>query len=364
MSRSTLLDKLVIAKAITSAKDKAAFDWEESQHPRGKGGKFTTKGSGAASGSSASKGAKQHVGSGKRESTQSAGKKQTSSRMTAQNNRKLRDGIAAYKSKAEQETASYPEGSNERHYGEAALKTLSSSAQRPTAEETRQLQEKSLGNISDLLKPYAKKKYEQAVKAEPQITSDLLDVCDETGAEMFGLPFRLKSAATKNGGCRIEDKIQEDMAKAQEDGTPITYEQAADNLSDLVRYTQACTTDNMADQFEHTRRALESKGYKCLKVKNSWDSYSEERPYRGINTVFQAPDGTRFELQFHTAESLFRKEFQHGLYEEQRDPRTPESRKAELGRQMYGYASRMQKPKGVERIKLTTDSRRNLLWRK
>ena len=281
-----------------------------------------------------------------------------------QTNRNIKRSVEDYRGRAQKETASYPAGSKERGYAEKALKSLSSTAQRPTPEEAKALQEKRLGNISDQLKPYARQKFENAVKAEPQITSDLMDICDKTGAEMFGLPYRLKSAATdETGSCRIADKIAEDMEEAAAKGKPMTYEQAVDKLSDLVRYTQACTADSMAEQFEATRAELEAKGYKCVKVKNTWDTYSEDKPYRGLNTVFENPDGVRFELQFHTPESLFRKEFQNGLYEEQRDPRTPENRKAELGRQMHQYARGMQRPNGAERIRLATDARRDAEWR-
>ena len=133
-------------------------------------------------------------------------------------------------------------------------------------------------------------------------------------------------------------------------GKAIISEEATDGISDIVRYTVASTADTLTEDFEAFKSALEAKGYKPVKIKNTWDTFSKQNAYRGVNTVFMSPDGQKFELQFHTPESFDVKERQHGLYEEQRSPDTPAARKQELTDIMYGNAEHMTRPKGVERI--------------
>jgi hypothetical protein len=61
--------------------------------------------------------------------------------------------------------------------------------------------------------------------------------------------------------------------------------------------------------------ALYAKGYKKIRLKNSWGNKDS---YKGVNAVFETPNGYEFELQFHTKASLAAKEKAHKLYEEQR----------------------------------------------
>lgn len=260
-----------------------------------------------------------------------------------------REASAMCKEKAKQ----WPADSEEREIYERYEGIMSKpQAGRPTEAESKALTKKFLGNISSKLKPYAVEKYKKDLANEPKITNDLCDIADDIGTEMFGLEYRLKKASdSSDGGCRVAEKIAETMAKKRADGTYPTYEEAADNLSDLVRYTQACTTDNLVENFEKTQKALEEKGYKTVKVKNTWDSYSIQNAYRGVNCVFESPTGTRFELQFHTPESLVGKEVQHPQYEEQRKPETAQKRKDELGNIMYNNMSGLKRPRNIERIK-------------
>ena len=226
---------------------------------------------------------------------------------------------------------------------------------RPSEEDSKKLMEKNLKNISSQLKPYAQQKYRDILKDEHKITSDLCDISDEIGTGMFGLDFRMKSAGEKTVDgkkvCRIAEKIEENQREAQREGRNDSYENAVNSISDIVRYTQACTPDNLVDNAEKTMQELEKKGYKVVKVKNTWETFNEEKPYRGLNCVFESPNGTKFELQFHTAESLVAKEVQHGWYEESRTKGVNPSRKAELDKRMYENMASMTVPKDIGRIK-------------
>ena len=241
----------------------------------------------------------------------------------------------------------WPEGSEEREIYERYADSMSKpQAGRPTEAQSKAMTQKYLSNISSQLKPYAVDRYKKDLANEPAITKDMCDIADALGTEMFNLDYRLKKASdSSDGGCRIAEKIAEDMEKKG-----LSYEQATDKLSDMVRYTQACTGDNLVENFKKTRKMLERKGYEPVKIKNTWDSYDIENAYRGVNCVFKSPTGTKFELQFHTPESLVGKEVQHPQYEEQRKPTTPQKRKDELGQMMYKNMSGMKRPNNVERI--------------
>jgi len=275
------------------------------------------------------------------------------------------DTANACREKAKQ----YPVGSAERKAYEGWAKTMSEPLPgRPTPEDSAELKKKNLGDVSERLKPYAKERYKKDLENEPKITNDLCDIADSLGTGMFGLPYRMKGAGDKpvkdkdgnpimnpdgtvKTSCRIADKIAENQAEARKNGQDDSYEAATDRLSDLVRYTQACTPENLVDNAEATMKALEEKGYKPIKVKNTWESFSHDNPYRGVNCVFESPDGTKFELQFHTAESLVGKEVQHGWYEEARTPGVDPKRKAELEDRMYNNMASMTAPKDIGRIK-------------
>lgn len=269
--------------------------------------------------------------------------------------KKLRDANMIQADKCFEQASQYEEGSEERNilerYADILSKPLSG---RPTKQQSRELTKKFLGNISKQLKPYAVKRYKKDLKNEPQITSDLCDIAEMLGTSMYGLDYRLKKASdSSDGGCRIAEKIQENMDDARKNGDDDSYEAAVDSLSDMVRYTQACTRENFTRNFEATKSYLESKGYKPIKVKNTWNTYSEKRPYRGINCVFMSPTGTRFELQFHTPESLVAKELQHPWYEEVRNTTNPPpaNRKADLEKRMYKNMATLSAPDGIENIK-------------
>jgi hypothetical protein len=52
-----------------------------------------------------------------------------------------------------------------------------------------------------------------------------------------------------------------------------------------------------------------------LRVKNYWEA---DDPYQGINVAAIHPNGTKFELQFHTPQSVADKEKIHAIYEDYR----------------------------------------------
>lgn len=251
-----------------------------------------------------------------------------------------------------EEKNKYPKDSEtykilERHERELGLPN-NDPIQTPSKEDSEEKIRENLAKMSPKLKKYAQDRIKKDYKNEHQITSDLCDITRDLGTNMYGLDHRFKKPND-----RVAEKIEENIGDAIRDRTDPSYEAAVDRLSDIVRYTQACTTKNLVSNFEKTRDALEKKGYKCVKVKNTWQTFDKKKPYRGLNCVFESPTGTKFELQFHTPESLVAKEIQHPWYEEFRskNPEPTEERKEELANIMLRNMARMQAPDGIERVK-------------
>ena len=133
-------------------------------------------------------------------------------------------------------------------------------------------------------------------------------------------------------------------------GNPISYEEAAHQVRDIIRYTQAGTPETLTQNYLRPKEHLEAKGYKLVRVRNSWKTFTKNAPYRGVNTVFVSPDGIMFELQFHTAESLVTKEAEHPLYEICRNPNTTEEEKEALSEERYQMYVGMTEPDNIEEV--------------
>ena len=72
---------------------------------------------------------------------------------------------------------------------------------------------------------------------------------------------------------------------------------------------------------------LKAEGFELIKLKNLW----ADDQYKGINSQWRRPEtGLRFELQFHTPESLEAKELTHKAYERLRGPHASPAERREL----------------------------------
>lgn len=66
--------------------------------------------------------------------------------------------------------------------------------------------------------------------------------------------------------------------------------------------------------------------------------------------IFAAPDGTEFELQFHTAESIVTKEAEHPLKKTYRNSETSEEEKEALNEERYQMYAALTEPEHIEEI--------------
>lgn len=251
-----------------------------------------------------------------------------------------------------QEAGKLPENDEMRkEYEDFAIILRAPLPGRPSEEDSRQLTEQYLANISSQLQEEAVDYYRRCLAAEPAITSDLFDIAEQIGTEMYGVSYRLKSAGENaNGVCRIADKITRMLEAAEKAGSPISYKEATELVQDIVRYTQISTPDSLARNYTATRKTLEEKGYTFVTVNNTWSSYSMNAPYRGVNTKIQSPGGIIFELQFHTTESLVVKTVEHNIYELIRDPRVSDQEKVGYLKIRHEMYDRLTVPVDVDSI--------------
>lgn len=153
--------------------------------------------------------------------------------------------------------------------------------------------------------------------------------------ETYGLEYRIKS---KNSYLR---KIRSEY---KADGN--TYE-----VKDIIRYTLGTENpDNMVERMDAAIEELAEMGYNTIRVKNSWNN--PRNPYKGINTTVVAPNGQKFEVQYHTKESYELKEKMHKLYEDWRVIKDKTSEKAiSLNREMMQLSRSLKIPKNIEKVK-------------
>lgn len=183
----------------------------------------------------------------------------------------------------------------------------------------------------------AKDRVAKAKEAEPALTKMMQGCAAAAGGELVGLEYCVKGEGS------LTRKIKTEMG---ENGSNVNA--AVSRMRDVNRYTMQLGEDNFVSGFDSTMKTLQSQGHEVVRVKNTLKDPSA--PYRGVNTNIKAPDGSIWELQFHTAKSLEIKEVNHKLYETQRLDKTPAAKRAELGRQMAENAASIPSPAGIEKI--------------
>ena len=118
-----------------------------------------------------------------------------------------------------------------------------------------------------------------------------------------------------------------------------------------MRYTLG--TDNPKVFVERMSQAIDSfsrMGYNTVVVKNTW--IDSKNPYKGINTVVAAPNGLKFEVQYHTKESFEIKEKMHGPYEKTRVMKDKRSKEyLEIEDEMFNLSDSLTVPDNIEEVK-------------
>lgn len=141
---------------------------------------------------------------------------------------------------------------------------------------------------------------------EPEITDAVAGAVSRHGGDMHGLRYRLKT----------EESLARKLGTwAEKDGT--TALSKVGQINDAVRYTAILDEAAYAEGVTAIQDDLVRAGYK--QFDNQWKNYWKPgNPYKGYNAVFEDAAGFRFELQFHTAESMAAKGPSHILYQQAR----------------------------------------------
>ena len=190
----------------------------------------------------------------------------------------------------------------------------------------------------------AKSLFEKASLIESSITEDMKSFA-VNGSKLIGLEHSLKSIES------LSRKILSVHLMSLKTANVKTLESIATNeIADSVRYTLVCDEANYVEQVKQTIQGLIAKGYQLKVFRNTWHSNT----YKGVNTNFIAPDGTVFELQFHTDTSYAVKgEMTHTFYEIIRNSFTTKVQKDIAGEIREAYQKLITIPEGI--IGLTMD---------
>ncbi len=182
------------------------------------------------------------------------------------------------------------------------------------------------------------KAYNKLVVEEPAISKKMKDMAKDTNQTLKGYKFRLKTEQS------YSRKVKSDMLENN-----ISEKQAIKDMNDVIRYTLVSSPKNLVKNFNKTKKLFKDDSYKLLRVKNSWTN--KNMAYKGVNCVFQSPNGEKFEVQFHTPESFSMKQNElHKMYEEQRLPTTSTARRVELEKMMLELSKTLEVPKDIEKI--------------
>jgi hypothetical protein len=124
-----------------------------------------------------------------------------------------------------------------------------------------------------------------------------------------------------------EDRLKEKIADRFRYQPDLTARQAVAEVPDAVRFTLTYSETHYTNGVLADVNQLKAEGFELIKLKNLW----AKDQYKGVNSQWRSPvTGTRFEMQFHTSQSLEAKELTHKAYERLRDPLTSKDEEDDL----------------------------------
>ncbi|MDG6232030.1 minor capsid protein [Glaesserella parasuis] len=181
---------------------------------------------------------------------------------------------------------------------------------------------------------------QKAIDVEPEITEKITEIISSVGAKTAGLEYRLKSLES------LKRKVETEALAG------ISEKQAINSVKDVIRYTAILDVNNFVLQYDKIQSALEKQGYFTVVVKNTW---KDGAVYKGVNTFVTTlikKDNVVFELQYHTQQSFDLKNgVLHNLYEQFRDPATPQDERKKLYEKMQILSSKLTVPKDIQKVK-------------
>lgn len=174
----------------------------------------------------------------------------------------------------------------------------------------------------------------EAQAAEPEITRDVRAL-EQHGAYLAGLDHRIKAE---------ESLVHKILANAVNDNVNLV--QAANDISDVLRYTLVIKDEDYSRQVPEAMEKLTQNGYKVVKFHNAWGG----KFYQGVNVQLASPSGVRTELQFHTPNSYAVKQASHKVYEIRRNPASTPAEVAEATAKSISFNKLVKVPAGAKGI--------------
>ena len=191
--------------------------------------------------------------------------------------------------------------------------------------------------------PGASKEAQEAYDAirakEPQISKDMIEIAGQSGSEMYGLDFSVKT------GKSIASKIN--RIKNKPENREKTDAELVNGMGDLVRYTQLTDHNNIAAATKSTVDQLKKKGYTVNEVDNKYNKKGSD--YKGVHIGAVSPSGQQIELQIHSKQSMKVKETIHPMYDVSRE--NSGRVKNALKLEMKDVSSTLADPDGISSIK-------------
>jgi hypothetical protein len=164
--------------------------------------------------------------------------------------------------------------------------------------------------------------HDAAIRNEPAVSKVLRGMEERLGGRLAGFEHRVKN---------LDSTFRKFVTKSNKTA-PENYA-----FPDALRYTMLFEPKQYMAKTDETLKALEDQGMKVVEKSNMW---APDNTYKGINVKMQAPDGTLFEVQFHTPDSFRTKDRNHLLYETaRRDDATEEDEAEALWRMHDSWRS-------------------------
>ena len=179
------------------------------------------------------------------------------------------------------------------------------------------------------------------------------DLADEAGRHILPAMRRVEDAdpdrrlAGLKHMVKGEDRLKEKLAD-ELFGKDKTVREALNEVPDGIRFTLCYDDRRYADGVLADVDRLKAEGFELIKLKNSWT----DNQYKGVNSQWRRVEtGSRFEMQFHTPESLEAKELTHQAYERIRGADTTPTERREARAFQREANALLPTPLGTDRIK-------------
>mgnify|MGYP001567973599 FL=1 len=178
-----------------------------------------------------------------------------------------------------------------------------------------------------------------ATEAETRLTPMMESIAQATGGTLEGLENSVKTEES------LANKIDRD---ATERG--LSHEESAQAVTDANRYTMTFESEGYVEGVLKTQAELETNGYS--QYDDKWRNYFVPGdPYDGYNSVYVNHEtGERFEVQFHTPETLAIKNEVHAIYKEFQASPEGSPERLELWDRMQEAWEGYDKPPGWETL--------------